>query len=91
MLIVFISSPAGASAPDWLFLLDGAVQILVGVAAVMGLMFSTKEEVLEYTGEMEQLRQMRKEMEEQRRQENLEEREKKSKDREKEDSKDGKR
>ena len=30
----------------------------------MGLMFSTKEEVLEYTGEMEQLRQMRKEMEE---------------------------
>ncbi|TRX60343.1 hypothetical protein [Corynebacterium hiratae] len=96
VLIVFISSPAGASVPDWLFLLDGAVQILVGVAAVMGLMFSTKEEVLEYTGEMEQLRQMRKEMEEQRRQENLEEREKKNKDnkekdREKEDSKDGKR
>lgn len=96
VLIVFISSPAGASAPDWLFLLDGAVQILVGVAAVMGLMFSTKEEVLEYTGEMEQLRQMRKEMEEQRRQENLEEREKKNKDnkekdREKEDNKDGKR
>lgn len=93
VLIVFISSPAGASAPDWLFLLDGAVQIMAGVAAVMGLMFSTKDEVLEYTGEMEQLRQMRKEMEEQRRQENLEERAKKSKDKdkEKEDYKDGKR
>ena len=91
VLIVFMSSPAGASVPDWLFVLDGGVQILVGVAAVMGLIFSSKEEVLEYTGEMEQMRQMRKEMEEQRRQENLEEREKKNKDKEKETDKDGKR
>ena len=91
VLIVFMSSPAGASVPDWLFVLDGGVQILVGVAAVMGLIFSSKEEVLEYTGEMEQMRQMRKEMEEQRRQENLEEREKKNKDKEKERDKDGKR
>lgn len=70
VLIVFLSSPAGANVPDWLFAVDGAVQILVGVAAIMGLMFSTKEEVLEYTGEMEQMRQMRKEMEEQRRLDN---------------------
>ncbi|MCL8493348.1 hypothetical protein M5J06_04250 [Corynebacterium sp. B5-R-101] len=91
VLIVFMSSPAGASVPDWLFVLDGGVQILVGVAAVMGLIFSSKEEVLEYTGEMEQMRQMRKEMEEQRRQENLEEREKKNKDKEKERDKDGER
>lgn len=76
VLIVFLSSPAGANVPDWLFVVDGAVQILVGVAAIMGLMFSTKEEVLEYTGEMEQMRQMRKEMEEQRRLDNQAQRDK---------------
>ena len=84
VLIVFLSSPAGANVPDWLFVVDGAVQILVGVAAIMGLMFSTKEEVLEYTGEMEQMRQMRKEMEEQRRLDNQAQRDKdKNKDRDK--------
>lgn len=84
LLIVFFSSPAGANVPDWLFVVDGAVQILVGVAAIMGLMFSTKEEVLEYTGEMEQMRQMRKEMEEQRRLDNQAQRDKdKNKDRDK--------
>lgn len=76
VLIVFLSSPAGANVPDWLFVIDGAVQILVGVAAIMGLIFSTKEEVLEYTGEMEQMRQMRKEMEEQRRLDNQAQRDK---------------
>lgn len=85
VLIVFLSSPAGANVPDWLFVLDGGVQILVGVAAVMGLLFAGKEEVLEYTGEMEQVRQMRKEMEEQRRLDNQAQRDKdrdsKSKDR----------
>ena len=84
VLIVFLSSPAGANVPDWLFVVDGAVQILVGVAAIMGLMFSTKEEVLEYTGEMEQMRQMRKEMEEQRRLDNQAQRDKdKNKDNDK--------
>ena len=76
VLIVFLSSPAGANVPDWLFVVDGAVQILVGVAAIMGLIFSSKEEVLEYTGEMEQMRQMRKEMEEQRRLDNQAQRDK---------------
>lgn len=79
LLIVFFSSPAGANVPDWLFVVDGAVQILVGVAAIMGLMFSTKEEVLEYTGEMEQMRQMRKDMEEQRRLDNQAQRDKEKK------------
>jgi len=84
LLIVFFSSPAGANVPDWLFVIDGAVQILVGVAAIMGLIFSTKEEVLEYTGEMEQMRQMRKEMEEQRRLDNQAQRDKdKNKDKDK--------
>ena len=84
LLIVFFSSPAGANVPDWLFVIDGAVQILVGVAAIMGLIFSTKEEVLEYTGEMEQMRQMRKEMEEQRRLDNQAQRDKdKNKDNDK--------
>lgn len=89
LLIVFFSSPAGANVPDWLFVIDGAVQILVGVAAIMGLMFSTKEEVLEYTGEMEQMRQMRKEMEEQRRLDNQAQRDKdKDKNTDKKNSKD---
>ena len=89
VLIVFLSSPAGANVPDWLFVVDGAVQILVGVAAIMGLMFSTKEEVLEYTGEMEQMRQMRKEMEEQRRLDNQAQRDKdKDKNTDKKNSKD---
>ena len=79
VLIVFLSSPAGANVPDWLFVVDGAVQILVGVAAIMGLIFSSKEEVLEYTGEMEQMRQMRKEMEEQRRLDNQAQRDKEKK------------
>ncbi|KHO30279.1 hypothetical protein [Corynebacterium minutissimum] len=84
VLIVFLSSPAGANVPDWLFVVDGAVQILVGVAAIMGLIFSSKEEVLEYTGEMEQMRQMRKEMEEQRRLDNQAQRDKdKNKDNDK--------
>lgn len=85
VLIVFLSSPAGAAVPDWLFVLDGGVQILVGVAAIMGLLFAGKEEVLEYTGEMEQVRQMRKEMEEQRRRDNQE---KRDKDRDKKNKKD---
>lgn len=76
VLLVFFTSPAGANVPDWLFVLDAGVQILAGVAAVMGLIFSSKEEVLEYTGEMEQMRQMRKELEDQRRQENQEKRDK---------------
>lgn len=89
LLIVFFSSPAGANVPDWLFVIDGAVQILVGVAAIMGLIFSTKEEVLEYTGEMEQMRQMRKEMEEQRRLDNQAQRDKdKDKNTDKKNSKD---
>ncbi|WP_408932102.1 hypothetical protein ACKFRM_01540 [Corynebacterium sp. YSMAA1_1_D6] len=76
VLLVFFTSPAGANVPDWLFVLDAGVQILAGVAAVMGLIFCSKEEVLEYTGEMEQMRQMRKELEDQRRQENQEKRDK---------------
>ena len=76
VLLVFFTSPAGANVPDWLFVLDAGVQILAGVTAVMGLIFCSKEEVLEYTGEMEQMRQIRKELEDQRRQENQEKRDK---------------
>ena len=76
VLLVFFTSPAGAHVPDWLFVLDAGVQILAGVTAVMGLIFCSKEEVLEYTGEMEQMRQIRKELEDQRRQENQEKRDK---------------
>ncbi|MDO5033109.1 hypothetical protein [Corynebacterium sp.] len=67
IIIVFMTSPGGSDIPDWLFFLDGCVQLLVGVAAVLGLIFSTREPTLEYTGEMEQMRQLQKEMAQQRR------------------------
>lgn len=58
VLLVFLTQPAGSDAPDWLFALDGVVQILVGVGAAMALVFSLREETLEFTGEMEQIRQL---------------------------------
>jgi hypothetical protein len=41
-LTVFLITPAGGNAPDALFLADGAVQILVGVAAVLGAVFGSR-------------------------------------------------
>lgn len=61
LMFVFMSSPAGSDAPDWLYMVDGILQILIGVAAIMGFAFSVKDEVLDYTGELEQMRELEKE------------------------------
>lgn len=91
LLLVFIATPAGSDAPDWLFLIDGAIQILIGVAAITGIIFCTRQETLDYTGELEQMRQMEKELEEARREKQRakeeKERQKKQEERDKEDAK----
>ncbi|MGO3660368.1 MAG: hypothetical protein ACTJGI_05780 [Corynebacterium casei] len=62
LFLVFMTRPAtGTNSPDWLYVVDGSLQILVGVAAVLVLVFSSREETLEYTGEMEKLRQFEQE------------------------------
>lgn len=61
VLLVFMTTPAGSDAPDWLFMFDGSIQILVGVAAAMGLIFSSRQDTLDYTGELEQLRRFEQE------------------------------
>ncbi|MGO2425224.1 hypothetical protein [Corynebacterium flavescens] len=76
IVFVFLLTPAGSKVPDWLFVLDGSVQIIVGVAAVMGLFFSSREETLDYTGELEQMREMEKELQKARREREEEERQK---------------
>ncbi|MER0087256.1 hypothetical protein ABRP86_00670 [Corynebacterium sp. KPL3927] len=76
ILLTFMVTPAGADVPDWLFAADGMVQILVGVAAVLGLIFSVKPDTLDYTGELEQMRELEKELEQARRDKEREKREK---------------
>lgn len=77
ILLTFMVTPAGADVPDWLFAADGMVQILVGVAAVLGLIFSIKPDALDYTGELEQMRELEKELDQARRDKEREKREKK--------------
>lgn len=91
ILLTFMVTPAGADVPDWLFAADGMVQILVGVAAVLGLIFSIKPDTLDYTGELEQMRELEKELEQARRDKERAKREKqeaKEKDAKQKDSKD---
>lgn len=76
IVLTFMVTPAGADVPDWLFAADGMVQILVGVAAVLGLIFSIKPDTLDYTGELEQMRELEKELEQARRDKEREKREK---------------
>ncbi|RMB67948.1 hypothetical protein [Corynebacterium macginleyi] len=76
ILLTFMVTPAGADVPDWLFVADGMVQIVVGVAAVLGLIFSVKPDTLDYTGELEQMRELEKELEQARRDKKREKREK---------------
>lgn len=61
IFLVFMARPSGSSVPETLFVFDGMVQILVGVAAVIGAILSTKKETLDYTGELEQLRALEEE------------------------------
>lgn len=62
LFLVFMTRPAtGTDSPDWLYVIDGSLQILVGVAAVLVIVFANRSETLEYTGEMEKLRQLEQE------------------------------
>ena len=62
LFLVFMTRPAtGTDSPDWLYVIDGSLQILVGVAAVLVIVFANRAETLEYTGEMEKLRQFEQE------------------------------
>ena len=76
ILLTFMVTPTGADVPDWLCAADGMVQILVGVAAVLGLIFSIKPDTLDYTGELAQMRELEKELEQARRDKEREKREK---------------
>jgi len=53
ILMLFMATPGGNDVPVAMYLVDGAVQIIVGVAAVLGLIFSFREEVLKWTGEID--------------------------------------
>ncbi|RNE48953.1 hypothetical protein C5L39_06620 [Corynebacterium alimapuense] len=53
VLMIFIAIPADNDVPIAMYLIDGSLQILVGVAATMGLVFSFRPEVLVWTREIE--------------------------------------
>ncbi|AJE32149.1 MAG: hypothetical protein GX859_02500 [Corynebacterium humireducens] len=53
ILMLFMASPGGNNVPVAMYLLDGSVQILVGVAAVLGLVFSLRVETLKWTREID--------------------------------------
>lgn len=86
-VVVFMASPAGSNAPDFWHLSDGIVQILGGVAAVMALIFSLRQETLDYTGELEELRKMEQEQKERREEKHKAKEQKKSQEKEKSESK----
>lgn len=50
-IFAFSAVPSGTNVPDWLLLLVGSLQIVLAVAAVLGVVFSSRKEALEYTGE----------------------------------------
>ncbi|PWC02704.1 hypothetical protein DF222_00155 [Corynebacterium yudongzhengii] len=52
-LLVFAAQPAGTHVPEPLILLDGSLQLIIAVAAVLGLIFANQRETVEYTGELE--------------------------------------
>lgn len=53
ILMLFMAAPGGSDIPVAMYLVDGSVQILVGVAAVLGLVFSFREETLRWTREID--------------------------------------
>lgn len=54
ILMLFVASPGGSDIPVAMYLVDGSVQILVGVAAVLGLILSFKVETLTWTRESDE-------------------------------------
>ncbi len=53
ILMLFMARPGGNDVPVAMYLVDGSVQILVGVTAVLGLIFSLREETLKWTREID--------------------------------------
>lgn len=51
-LLVFVAGPAGSAVPVWLMLLDGSLQLIVAVAAILGLVFSGRKESVDYLAEV---------------------------------------
>lgn len=62
-MLVFSAQPSGTDVPQFLYLLDGSVQLIIAVAAVLGIIFSQREDTLNYTGELEQAKELAKKME----------------------------
>ncbi|AGF71426.1 hypothetical protein [Corynebacterium halotolerans] len=51
-LMLFMVSPGASDVPLALYLFDGSLQILIGVAAVLALIFGARRETLQWTGEL---------------------------------------
>lgn len=47
-LVVFTAAPTGTDVPVWLMLIDGCLQLIVAVAAVLGLVFSGRKEAIDH-------------------------------------------
>lgn len=47
-LLVFVGGTVSPGVPVWLMLVDGSLQLLVAVAAVLGLVFSGRKESVDY-------------------------------------------
>lgn len=47
-LLVFVAAPVAHAVPVWLTLLDGSLQLIVAVAAVLGVIFSGHKESIDF-------------------------------------------
>ena len=63
LVLIFGSSGNPLSdIPEAFYIIDGNLQVLVGVAADLTLIFGGRNETLDYTGELERMRQMEQEL-----------------------------
>lgn len=79
--LLFGASVGASDVPTALYLFDGSLQILIGVAAVLGLIFSMKQETLDYTGELEEMRKLEEELRQKQAEKEREEKERAEKER----------
>ena len=62
VLIFGTSGNPLSEVPEAFYLIDGNLQVLVGVAAVLTLIFGGRNDTLDYTGELEKMRQLEQEL-----------------------------
>lgn len=55
MLLVFVTTSAASDIPVWLIAIDGALQIVIAVAAICGIIFAGREDTIKWTGEDKEL------------------------------------